>query len=103
MQFVCQRLKIIVSHLFIVVYKFHNLYTFENYDEKCRIVAIECGKLATEQIYSANILRHIPKGMQYYYYYLARVCDTTDYTPYTPPHSASTYSYFRYNTLWDRD
>lgn len=54
MQFTYQRLKIIVSRLFIVVYKFHNLYLFGNYDEKCGIVAIECGKLATRQIYSAK-------------------------------------------------
>jgi hypothetical protein len=47
MQFTYQRLKIIVSRLFIVVYKFHNLYAFVNYDRKCGIVAIECGELAT--------------------------------------------------------
>jgi len=38
-----------------VVYKFHNLYAFVNYDRKCRIVAIECGESATGQIYSATL------------------------------------------------
>jgi hypothetical protein len=55
MQPLCQNQKIIVSRLFVMVNKFHNLQVFRNYDEKCRKSAIECGEMATEQIYSATL------------------------------------------------